>query len=317
METDGTRIRQIVKNFLSNALKFTEHGYIRLSAACSDCGQFTIIEVTDTGIGIAKDKLEHIFERFKQIDEHTTARKFGGTGLGLSISRDLAHLLGGEIHVESQLGVGSSFAFILHNTETCNISLDSLPGDIVKIKNTVLTELINHQMTSHELNNANIDAINIELNHSLKSALTIGELKGKSILIVDDNIRNLFTMAALFENTGLSVLTAQSGEEACQLLQMNSHIGLVLTDLLMPEMNGYELITKIRNNYTAHHLPIIAISVQTETEAKQKSLEVGANTYLTKPSEADALISSINLLIRVRLVKSRVERLSMFLALLF
>lgn len=286
LESDGTRIRQIVKNFLSNALKFTEKGTITLSATCSECGTFTQIQVADTGIGIPSQKLNHIFERFKQADDHATSRKFGGTGLGLSISRDLAHLLGGEIHVESEVGVGSIFALVLHNTDVCNLASPTLE-EITKIKVVPTTAFM---PTSTKLN---IEAISLAEDGYLTSTLNIGELAGKSILVVDDNIRNLFTMTALLENTGMPVVTAQNGHQAYQQLTEGNKIGLLLTDIMMPEMDGYTLIAKIRALPKLANLPIIAISAQTETEGKEKSLTAGANAYLTKPVEADALIHAI------------------------
>lgn len=283
LESDGIRIRQIIKNFLSNALKFTERGSIRLSSTCSECGDFTLIQVTDTGIGIAENKLQYIFERFKQADDHGTARKFGGTGLGLSISLDLAHLLDGDIHVESVEQQGSTFTLMLRNTQNCHAQTHD--NSVIPEKARIIPVITQQSKTQ------SVDAISLD--GDLSSDLNVGELVGKSILVVDDNIRNLFIMTALLENTGIPVLSSQSAKDAYEQIIKTPSIGLVLTDLMMPDMDGYELIAKIRANSKTATLPIIAISAQTEAEAEEKSLMKGADAYLSKPVSADALITSI------------------------
>lgn len=435
-ESDRVRLEQILKNLLSNACKFTDAtGKVGLNIfkapgnqeyrthTLADQKQIIAFSVTDTGIGIPKEKQAHIFSAFSQADG-STSRKYGGTGLGLSICVQLSKLLGGEIHLESQKDVGSTFTLFLplkphkktdpsqglisaspvsapkinhgtsriliiedheaqnqaigrllerHNyayTQAFNgeeslavlekekeincIILDyHLPDmtglDVLKeirsqesfnqlpvivhtaadLSQDIQQELLQFTRTiitkASQSSKRLIDEINLQLgygellkaegvpqissNQSLVSKpasvkkkaptptqepLDTGNLKGKTVFIVDDDMRNIFALTAIMESQDIPVKTALNGREALDKLEQGLVPDLILMDIMMPEMDGIETMKHIRKDPKINQIPIIAITAKAMAEDREKCLSAGANEYLTKPVNTDLLLKTMN-----------------------
>ncbi|MFC0471380.1 ATP-binding protein [Halalkalibacter kiskunsagensis] len=269
--TDGHRLQQILTNLLSNAFKFTEEGEVMFHAqiaklpnhlSTKNSGSILLFTVKDTGIGIPKAKHQLIFQAFQQGDG-TTNRKYGGTGLGLSISQEIAELLGGRIEVESKVGEGSTFTFHLPMDES-NIETDP-------------TFLINDVAATVDVSDETDDQTPF--------------LKGKTILIVDDDMRNIFALTTALEDKGTDTLFAENGEEGLRLLRKHPEIDLILMDIMMPRMDGYETIQMIRSMPKYQTLPIIALTAKAMKDDKDKCMKAGASDYISKPVFLDQLFS--------------------------
>jgi len=261
--TDSEKLRQILINFLSNAVKFTAQGTItvRLKPGPEHEGVHypVSISVTDTGIGIAADKLELVFEAFKQADG-STSRRFGGTGLGLAISRELAYLLGGDILVESKPGIGTTFSLILP------LELPASPRHSSPGKSTG----------------------NSDSNKSMQ-AIPPADYGGARILLVDDDVRNLLALTPILEQWGLEVMAAGDGPEALETLETDGEFGLVFMDIMMPGMDGYETIRRIRQQARFADLPVIALTARSADEDVRKCHEAGAIDCVIKPVDLHVL----------------------------
>ncbi|WP_209319849.1 ATP-binding protein [Ancylomarina longa] len=257
LSSDPFRIKQIILNLGSNALKFTAKGSVKINAALIPQGDRFLfqVDVKDTGIGIADDKLETIFEDFSQADSFS-ARKYGGTGLGLAISRRLAHLLGGDLYVESEIGEGSCF--------TLRIPLAvSTHGEVVTTK-----QIMNGQ---------------------------VAKLQTKRFLIADDDEYSLLLIRTIFNGWKLKADFVEDGSKAWDLLQKNSY-DMVLTDIHMPEMGGIELCRRIRNIKEGEmgSIPIVALTANVRESDLQKYIASGMTECLVKPFDEDILMNILN-----------------------
>ncbi len=440
IETDKMRTQQILKNLISNALKFTAKGSVTVNVRRHEADDSKIVfSVKDTGIGIPQDKQRLIFEAFQQADG-STRRQYGGTGLGLSISRELARLLGGQIELSSESGVGSEFQLIIpinkpenapqtlaqeilnevniendvvvkkeeeNNEKTHSpmlITEDDSPDKMSEVlqriekvlKNEPRKVLIIEENSVHAkalcyfLENFNIypsikkevgDAIDylvskdkscvildygeygdelysvlerikqtaglellpiilftgknvsqmqegklkqyvnsivlktahsyqrildevslfLHLEHEKKQGTTneslkkLGRLtevlKGKKVLIADDDVRNIFSLSKVLENYGMSIISATDGREAIEQLKASPSIDIVLMDMMMPEMDGYESMKKIRSTPGFGKLPIIAVTAKAMAGDREKCIRSGASDYITKPVDKDQLLS--------------------------
>lgn len=286
--TDEQRLQQILKNLLSNAFKFTQSGSVSLQIRevikniTENIGEehqaerMLAFSVIDTGIGIEKEKQETIFDAFRQADG-TTSRQYGGTGLGLSICRELAHLLGGFIEVSSEIGEGSTFTLYLPNRQMNN--------KIVKISTARTEAAVN--LEANYLVNTNDQVLKEEpmINHG-KSIL-----KNKKILIVDDDIRNVYALTIALENHDMEILVAENGREALEVLKDHPNTDLILMDIMMPEMDGFEAIQHIRKIRIFETIPIIALTAKAMKHSREECLEAGATDYISKPINLDQLFS--------------------------
>jgi signal transduction histidine kinase/CheY-like chemotaxis protein len=251
--SDAQRLGQILKNLLSNAFKFTDAGGVTLSLR--DAGGAICFTVADTGVGIPEDKLNLIFEAFQQADG-TTSRKYGGTGLGLSISRELAHLLGGDLRVESEPREGSRFSLRLPlGADLAGPTLDAAG-----------------EATSSE---------------------HLGEapLRGRKVLVIDDDVRTGFALTAMLEQHGMKVVYAENGHEGIERLSQHADTDLVLLDVMMPGMNGYETAQAIRSIPRFALLPIITLTAKAMQRDREKALAAGASDYIAKPVDVDELMA--------------------------
>lgn len=256
---DPIRIGQILTNLISNAVKFTNQGKVTIVASChAKYKEHTLIdfEIKDTGIGIAEDKLENIFESFTQAAADTT-RKFGGTGLGLTITKRLLELMGSEIKVKSTPGKGSVFYFRL------------------KMKNSTMQ---------------------IEPNPALQLKVETKSLKGIKILIAEDNQINVLLAKQYMKLWDIECDVAENGVIALTLVQTNDY-DLILMDLQMPEMDGYETTKAIRAlpDEKFSMLPIVALTASAMLDIKDQAFIVGMNDYISKPFNPDELYRKIAL----------------------
>ena len=247
---DSVRLRQILNNLLSNALKFTEKGFVEIGYLLPNKATI-LFYVQDTGIGIAPEKSTLIFDRFRQADDSTT-RKYGGTGLGLAISRKLIQLMGGQIWVESELGKGATFFF-------------SLPLIIPSKSETILENL------------------------STKNAPS--SFKAKTILIAEDEDTNFLFLQEVLSPTNVAILRAHNGIEAIELVKKNDSIRLVLMDIQMPRMNGYQATQEIKKLKPS--LPVIAQTAYAMAEDRAKGERAGCDYYLSKPIKPNDLLETL------------------------
>jgi signal transduction histidine kinase/CheY-like chemotaxis protein len=249
---DELRVSQILTNLLSNAVKFTDSGFIKLSVSKVEKNRLKFI-VEDSGIGLSENQKDKLFGSFSQADSSTT-RKYGGTGLGLAISKQLVEMMNGEIFVQSQINNGSSFIFEIELEEVENIEKNNY-----------------HDKTVQNNNIRNFET-----------------LKDKTILLVEDNMINQEIVLGLLEDSGLNIIIASNGKEAIsKYIQNQDKIKLILMDIQMPVMDGYEATHTLRNQGV--NIPIIALSANAMQEDIQKTINVGMNKHLNKPIDLDKL----------------------------
>ncbi len=431
--TDKMRLGQVVKNLLSNAFKFTEKGgcvtlsFYKAEPSVSFSNErlrtaenILAISVKDTGIGIPAEKQKIIFEAFQQAD-NSTSRKFGGTGLGLTISREIIHILGGEIGLQSEPGQGSTFTIYVpqHNDAANNIreqdheiikqavaekpmpilekstttkkfedndftddrdfihdkdkvvliieddveflkvlidychiygykaiatkqgetglsfakkhkpyailldlmlpdtdgwmvlssikeneSLQNIPVHIITALDKKPSDLkhgaasyIKKPINKPQLEKLfmNLESFTNETDDNEQQSLDYDqhELKGKTILMADDDMRNIYALTTLIESAGANLICAYDGKEAIEKLENNPQIDIVLMDVMMPVMNGYEAITEIRKQEKYKNLPVLAVTAKALEGERERCREAGATDYISKPVNNDLLISKI------------------------
>ncbi|XXF78663.1 HAMP domain-containing protein [Myxococcaceae bacterium GXIMD 01537] len=304
IDTDPKRLTQILKNLLSNAFKFTSTGHVSLrirvaspeehfhNASLMDCGPVIAFSVIDTGIGIPEDKQRLIFEAFQQADG-TTSRKYGGTGLGLSISRELARLLGGELRVRSARGAGSTFTLYLPSSLSLDCRGEPAEGEELETMEELMVAPLMVREPPAEPLVAPADGATAGERPSEESA----SLAGRRVLIVDDDVRNIFALTSVLESRGLHVSFANDGRAALQSLGEDTPVDAVLLDVMMPEMDGYEAMRAIRAEPRWADLPIIAVTALALPNDREKCLEAGATDYLPKPVDVDKLLGLLGRLL--------------------
>jgi CheY-like chemotaxis protein len=229
--------------------------------------------VRDTGIGIAHDKLAMIFEAFQQADG-TTSRKYGGTGLGLSISRELARLLGGAITVSSRPGEGSEFTLYLPET---------LPA----------TPAAHRPAARRAAEPVPVDRPVVTVRSEGRRPPPASALAGRTVLIVDDDVRNVFALTSALELHGLRVLYADNGADGIALLARHPEVDIVLMDAMMPDLDGNETTRLIRNLPEGADLPVVFLTAKAMPGDRETSLAAGASDYVTKPVDLDELLATI------------------------
>ncbi|MBO4210234.1 HAMP domain-containing protein [Micromonospora echinofusca] len=284
--TDAQRLQQILRNLLSNAVKFTDNGAVTLRIApapentvfevpaLAAARQVVAFTVVDTGIGISDDKLSIIFEAFQQADG-TTSRRYGGTGLGLSISRDLARLIGGAITVTSAPGQGSTFTLFVPDVLAPDAVVAPLPPQPSRagLPSSLL-------LPPPELP---------ELPEPASTPAT-RQLDGATVLIVDDDVRNVFALTSALELHGMTVLYSDNGVDGVRLLAEHPEVDIVLMDAMMPDQDGYETTRSIRRNHRFADLPIVFLTAKAMPGDRESALTAGASDYITKPVDLDELI---------------------------
>jgi len=304
---DENRIQQIMHNLVGNAIKFTENGCIEVSAKVveEEKGSGASVEenngkglleitVSDTGTGIGADKIDKIFEFFEQADG-STARQYGGTGLGLAITKQLIELHSGQIRVESTVGVGSQIIFTL---------------PIAKKKATSLTTQL--PSLSHEtlvINLQQFDDPNKDLESTQVGATNECSPDGHfNIMIVDDEPVNHQVLINILSLCNYTITPASSGFEALDILENGLMPDLILLDVMMPRMTGYEVTREIRKTYTMNELPILLLTAKNQILDLVTGLESGANDYITKPIAKEELLARIKTHLHLKQLNSELKQ---------
>jgi signal transduction histidine kinase/serine phosphatase RsbU (regulator of sigma subunit) len=276
---DENRLQQILLNLVGNAIKFTGDGEIRIRAVCHDeRPDLVVVTVEDTGIGIPEEQQERIFESFEQVDGSIT-RKFGGTGLGLAITRKLVELHDGEIWVESEPGKGSRFQFTLR-----------AGGDAPARKK----EDEDRRRAFESIMDLSMEDVRL-----LERARPLPDQDQKTIMVVDDEPVNLQVLVNHLSLEGYRIVTALNGEEALALLDRELP-DLLLLDVMLPRMSGYEVCASLRERFSPHDLPVLMLTAKSKPEDIVAGLEAGANDYLAKPVNRKELVARVNGLISLK-----------------
>ncbi|HQE54413.1 ATP-binding protein, partial [Tenuifilum sp.] len=252
VNADRMRLRQVLTNLINNALKFTDKGKVEFGYNInSETNEFEFF-VSDTGIGIAKDKQEIIFQRFRQAYTDIT-KQYGGTGLGLAICKSLVELMGGRIWVESETGKGSTFRFTLPINAPTTQNRGKVYGyELQELKNL---------------------------------------LKGKSILIAEDDPNCMYYLKTVLKDFDINILEADNGLLATEIQYQHPEIAAILMDIKMPVMNGYDAIKRIRS--TNAQVPIIVQTAHTFSNERAISIALGCNQFITKPIDSNSLYQSL------------------------
>jgi len=301
---DEDRVFQIFHNLIANAIKFTPEGKITIRVTQKQEHIHVVIE--DTGIGISATKFIQIFRSFEQADGSIN-RKFGGTGLGLAITKKLVELHGGKIWAESELGKNAKFTFTLPNISTdikrADVSLvntSDVRAQLSKRRYNIvqpslkLRNAINSDHDS-EVNNSPSHLTHNNPNLNITSKVFIQDLEKQfRILVIDDEQINLEVILGQLSGQRYQLFFAYSGPEALQLLSSNS-FDLILLDIMMPDMSGYEVCEEVRKTYSQEKLPIIMVTAKNQVSDLVKGFQAGANDYLTKPFVKEELFARINL----------------------
>ena len=248
--TDEKRLRQVLINLLDNAIKFTDRGSVTFTVTITDLELSTIrFQINDTGVGIAADRIGHIFQAFEQVGEKS--RQSEGTGLGLTISQRIVELMGGEIQVQSQAGVGSQFWFDI-TLPICSTSIQP---------------------------------------QSIEDTPTIIGYEGqrRQILIIDDRWENRSVLVDLLTPLGFQVAEAENGKVGLESIKKLLP-DLIITDLVMPVMDGYELLQQVRNHGNLQHSIVLVSSASVAQIDRQQSLAAGGDDFLAKPLQLNELL---------------------------
>ena len=277
--TDKQRLRQILHNLVSNAVKFTESGSVMLRVALAgrhpDHGRLTLeFSVTDTGVGIADENLSTIFGPFAQ-GETSAVSSYGGTGLGLAICREVATALGGRITVQSKPGQGSTFSLYLPVADT-----EKTPE--TAIEDPAVPATYGAWAVTGTPSGQPDPAIAAGRQHD--------SLRGKRVLVVDDDPRNVFALTSVLELYGLSVTHAADGKHGIEVLRRGG-IDLVLLDVMMPNLDGYATAGAIRSVPELAELPVIAVTARAMQEDRERCIAAGATDYITKPVDTETLLT--------------------------
>jgi CheY-like chemotaxis protein/signal transduction histidine kinase/HAMP domain-containing protein len=284
--TDSKRLQQVLKNLLSNAFKFTAQGGVRLNISAVQGGwsvghpvlgqapAVVAFEVSDTGIGIPFEKQKIIFEAFQQADA-STSRKYGGTGLGLAISRELSNLLGGEIHLRSSPGVGSTFTLFLPlkyvGPSSAPKSLPAVSAAAVHAP-TVHTSVLPERPIEQILD----DRLSIQPGDSI-------------LLIVEDDPHYARIMVDLAREKGFKVLVAMRGADALDLAKQYQPTAVSL-DVFLPDMLGWTVLSQLKQNPLTRHIPVQIITLD---EDRQHGLARGAFSFVTKPTTPEGVQAAL------------------------
>jgi len=272
---DETRLIQILFNLIHNAVKFTDEGSITVKAKIDN--EMAILHVIDTGIGIDKEELNGIFEPYHQADTNNH-RASGGFGLGLSISKQLVEMQRGHLSVKSIPGKGSIFSFTLPLYKNNQKSIEDLPVNLV---NDTWARI-------------SVDSVNKDKDHD-------GHFTSKiKILAVDDDPVNLKVIQSILSSEQHVITSAYNADQALEILKQES-FDLVITDVMMPRISGYELTRKIRETFSISELPVLVLTARTRAEDTFAAFQAGANDYVTKPVDSWELKARVSALVELRI----------------
>ena len=282
VKADENRLQQIFHNLVGNAIKFTRRGEIRISAEVKD--NFVEVCIKDTGVGIPKDQFEDLFDAFTQVETSDT-RSQGGAGLGLAITKNLVEMHGGKIWFESEQGKGSEFYFSLPIYEG-----EESSGSVA------ISEKVINKLQYSGLSSLTVD---IEENEEKDYATDVVSKQQfgfePRIMIVDDEPVNRRVLRNHLASQGFDVVDAENGHHALQLFEKGEKVDLVLMDVMMPMMSGYECCVAIRKNISRHSLPIIFITAKFQLQDVIAGFDAGGNDFLSKPISRQELLVRVDL----------------------
>jgi signal transduction histidine kinase/ligand-binding sensor domain-containing protein/HPt (histidine-containing phosphotransfer) domain-containing protein len=306
IKADEDRLQQILFNLIGNAIKFTESGTITVSAQLvgnsnHNVQQFVCIDITDTGIGIAQENLTAIFESFEQISGDE-ARSQSGTGLGLAVTKQLVELHGGKITVSSQPNSGSTFSFTLpvYSADDDKVNnLSELPNRSNEINNRSKQQLSRLQILDNTLEDL---SVNNNQDISPDGSVASGENRDFRVLIVDDDPINRQVLSNYLLPLQYQLFHASGGKQALTLIHEASEglaagerpFDLILLDIMMPKVSGYEVCRKLREQYSVNELPVIFLTAKNQVLDLVESFSAGGNDYLTKPISKHELLSRVD-----------------------
>ena len=272
VETDESRLHQVLTNIIGNAVKFTEKGSVDI--AVKHDSQNVLIEVNDTGVGISKEVLPHIFDEFRQADG-TSSRQYEGTGLGLAIANKMTNILGGNIKVKSKLGKGSVFII----TIPIKWHEEILLAQDVNLKTTTQSEKSTILVVDDEQK-------------------TVKDISNTCILIVEDNQDAIIQVKAVLENEGYKIDVAGSGQEALDYVQHTIPDGIIL-DLMMPDIDGFEVLEKIRNTEKTKKIPVLVLTAKDLSKEELKKLSSNNIQQIVQKGDVDieGLLYKVKLLL--------------------
>lgn len=306
VDADENRLQQVLYNLVGNAIKFTEMGTIEISAkivagylpppslregALTSRLQSFLhnsqieIAIADTGIGIPSDKLDRIFESFEQADG-STARIYGGTGLGLAVTKQLVELHGGKITVSSVVGEGSRFSFMLPVAQQQHQPIGRSDSGTVSDRDDLAEAMIPYKPS-------NLPPTRPILHKPISKSLVDSNNSNLKILIVDDEPVNLQVLVNNLSLANYAIAQANNGLEALELIEQGFKPDLVLLDVMMPHMTGYEVSQRLRERFLPSELPIVMLTAKNQASDLVAGFEAGASDYLTKPFSKDELLARI------------------------
>ena len=283
---DKGKVKEVVNNLLTNAIKYTEKGEIKLSCKCINQGNVCnlFISVQDTGRGISEENIKKLFTKFERLDieRNTTVE---GTGLGLAITKSLVEMMGGKINVQSQFGIGSMF-------------MVQIPQKISKLSSTNVETIVVHQGTSNlpkitddliienDNSNNNLTNINNNNNNNINTTNFVNNLStnnsGRRLLLVDDNKLNIKVAMRALEPLNLDIDTCENGKEAIDMVKSGNNYDVILMDIMMPVMSGESALNNLKQ-ISGFRTPVIALTADAVAGAKEKYISEGFVDYIAKP----------------------------------
>lgn len=311
---DENRVQQILYNLVGNALKFTQQGEVDITAEQDD--DWIYISVNDTGIGIPAHKLDTIFEPFEQ-GEGSASREYEGAGLGLAITKKLVELHGGALGLVSAPGRGSTFTFTLPVADDSFQDQDTvviLPENERKPETAALSAGMPENLGATPVEWPSVPYVAAAAETAeTANALTQEENPPKfrkivSLLLVDDDPVNLQVLTNFLSSQPCTIQKAANGAEAMRIIESGAKPDLVLTDLMMPRMTGYELCRKIRERYKPSELPIIVLTAKNQIGDLVEGFDAGANDYLVKPVAKRELLARIEMHLQLADLTESLER---------
>ena len=285
VHADEDRLQQILHNLVGNAVKFTESGTVTVRA--NKRGEWMVVSVVDTGVGIAEKDLERIFQSFEQADG-SMERVKGGTGLGLAITRELVRLHGGKVKANSTLGKGSTFSFSLPMAKR---EVRETEPELLEVEDGVdLRDFVDGTIFQ-----------TVDLDRNLES-------DGAHILIVDDEPVNRQVLMSHLTLVNHRVSQAEDGTEALAMLAGDDRFDLVLLDVMMPRLSGFEVCQELRKNFSVHELPVIFLTARTGQDDLFSGFKAGGNDYIAKPVTRVELQSRVDLHLKLMDISRNLER---------
>ncbi|OUD12562.1 hypothetical protein TPSD3_15880 [Thioflexithrix psekupsensis] len=306
VKADENRLQQILHNLIGNAIKFTEIGTVEIDAKIQ--GDFLLITIRDTGVGIPSERLDRVFTPFEQADG-SISRQFSGTGLGLSITKQLVELHGGEIQIQSTLGIGTRVNFTLPLSKGVLVDRSSMTL-LQRIKDTetqmqapLVETTENHKEFSKETSGIHStiesaftheqDVLLVDETEDMALLSRQSQRETFNVLIVDDDPINLQVLENQLKLENYAVTRASDGASALEEVRSGKSFAIILLDIMMPKMSGFEVCKIIRETHPATQLPIIMLTAKNQVSDLVEGLQSGANDYLTKPFSKGELITRI------------------------